>query len=103
MDSGAAKIMLLDSRESTEPNLYVISLDDAPRHMKRMIARSATKCFEHIMEDGASAMADLVDEEHDLAEERTVEIFEYFEEHCIQENKYKPGMTADVYISIAAC
>ena len=55
------------------------------------------------MEDGASAMADLVDEEHDLAEERTVEIFEYFEEHCIQENKYKPGMTADVYISIAAC
>ena len=95
-------IMILDSREPQESQLFVVPLDDAPRHMKRMIARSADKCFEYVMDDGPESMAGLVDEEHESAEERVEEIFEYFSKYCIESNKYKPGMTADAYISIVA-
>mgnify|MGYP006132191789 CR=1 FL=1 len=99
------KIMVVDAQESTEPNTYMLDTDVAkpPKHMMRAIERSADKCFEHIMHDGAGAMGGLVNEDHDEADERALQIFEYFEEHCRDVNKYKPGMTADAYISIAQC
>ena len=99
------KIMVVDAQEPSEPDPFIIDTDVAapPRHMMRMIQRSSDKCFEYIMNDGASAMAGLVDEDHDEADDRAEEIFAYLETNCTPENKYRPGMVADAYISIVQC
>ena len=99
------KLMVVDAQEPTEPQTFVIDTDKAkpPKHMMRMIDRSVDKCFEHIYpDDGAESMAGLVNEEDDSAEEHAEEVFEYLNAQCIKQNKYKPGMVADAYISIAA-
>lgn len=97
--------MVVDAREPSEPVTFIIDTDKAkpPKHMMRMINRSTDKCFEHIMEDGAESMAGLVNEESESANERAEEVFEYLNSQCIPGNKYKPGMIADAYISIAMC
>ena len=101
------KIMVVDAQEPSEPCTYVIDTEESqpppPRHMMRMIERSSDKRFEHIMNDGADAMSGLVNTEHDEADDRAGEIFDYLEANCTASNKYRPGMAVDAYISIALC
>jgi hypothetical protein len=101
------KIMVVDAQEPSEPQTYIIDTDDteteAPRHMLRMISRSSVKCFEHIMNDGPEAMSGLVNEDSEEADQRVEEVWEYLNSNCTPENKFRPGVVAYAYISIAQC
>jgi hypothetical protein len=99
------KIMVVDAQEPSEPQTYIIDTDEteAPRHMLRMISRSSGKCFEHIMNDGPETMSGLVSTDSDEAEERAEEVWEYLNSNCTPENKFRPGVVAYAYISIAQC
>ena len=80
--------------------MYYFNARDAPRHMKRAIEVSETKRFDFVIEDGAAGAQGLVDEDHDLADERAEEVMEYLSSKCKTENEVNPGTTIKVDVSI---
>jgi hypothetical protein len=99
-------ILVVNAEEQSEPMSYLIDGSTAPRHMKRMIERSVTKCFEHIlMDDGPDSLmhVGLINEESEDPDSKADDIFEWLHSHCTTDNKLKPfpSMQIDAYISIA--
>jgi len=101
----AKNILIVDARESGEPESYVVKVTNrTPKHMQRRLLLN-TK-FEHIYPgDDAEGLNGLVDLDHDNADERAEEVWQWLDSQTTVENKmhFPFNGTVDFYISIVEC
>ena len=98
-------VLVADAREAGEPQLFYVSLQDAPKHMQEQLKQNEKSTYEFLIKDGPDSLMGLVDEEAEEAEDRAEEIWDYLDSKCVAENKYKPRIHRSIEFSftLAAC
>jgi hypothetical protein len=99
-------VLVADAREPGEPQLFCFSLQDAPGHMKKQMQKNEPKdTYEFLIQDGSDSLMGLVNEASEEAEERAEEIWEYLDQKCCEENKYRPRIHKSIQycFSLAQC
>ena len=95
-----AHVIVADAREPGEPQLFYFSLEDAPKHMQNQLKRNNSDIYEFLSnDDGVVSLMGLVNEESEEAEERAEEVWNYIDNKCNNENKFKPGIHRSIQYS----
>ena len=92
-------VIVADAREAGEPQLFYFSLQDAPRHMQRQLTRNNKTTYEFLSNDGTESLMGLVNENSEEAEERAEEVWNYIDNKCNNENKFRPGIHRSIEYS----
>lgn len=91
-----AHVIVADAREPGEPQLFYFSLEDAPKHMQNQLKRNNSDIYEFLSNE---SLMGLVNEESEEAEERAEEVWDYIDNKCNNENKFKPGIHRSIQYS----
>lgn len=97
-------MLVSDSREATEPQLYLVRLDRAPRSLKLRLAANASvgkSAYDYVsFSEGAAGTDGLVEEDDDDADARIERIQEWLNWVLISDNVFRPPFTGTVDFSV---
>ena len=104
---GAAEALLIfDGREASEPEMYLVDVKDAPRHIRKTLVGNARVhdkySYDHIHDaDGAESLDGLVDADHDEADQRAEDVWQYINDSCQKAYRLEFPLSVHIEYSIS--